>query len=202
MEASVTAESPDLVSDSASLSSAVQKAAATASSVEDSFLLIAQLGCMDALTEPTEQLRDKIEIAIRERLLDACSISNAFSSCSLWLGFARFHSKLTDSVTPTTRDALLVEFILQRMSIGQLFESSMSWHRLRSLSSEHLKRTGDRFGGQAELNGLLESSYLSQRRALARELFLKSLPTLVLLVSSLIAIALALLFTRSLTTAQ
>lgn len=197
----MTVESPELISDRGINAEVVTDSAVLNASLEDSFLLVAQLGCLSALSESSELLSKKMDEAIRAELLSTVSLARSAGSASLWFGFERFATKLTANIGPSRRDALIVEFLLGRMSIQQVFDPNMNWRRLRSLADEQLQLTGEKFGGNQGFYSLLHESYRTQRNALAKELFFKSLPTLVLVVSSLIAIAMALLFTRSLTSA-
>ena len=198
----MTADSPELVGDRALILNGVENAATPLNSVEDSFLFVAHLGCMNDLSESIDFFKQQIDSAIRGKLLASLSRSQLFSALPMWFGFRAFCKKLTSDVHPGLRDAYRVEFMLKHLTVEQMFDQSMNWHRLRSLSLEELKLMGEKFGGEVEFSCILRRSYLFQRRLLARELLLKSLPTMVLVVSSIIAVALALVFTRSLTTGQ
>jgi hypothetical protein len=170
------------------------------SSLEDSFLLLARLGCVSALSDSSDSLKAQIDSAIREELRAALSFSQLSKRFVMWLGFEGFAQLLRRDLDASKRDVLLVEFVLSQISIQQLFEQSQSWNRMRTTSSQYLESLVGKLGGADGLSLLLRDSYREQRDSLGKDVFLRSLPTAVLVVSSIIAIAMALVFTRSLTT--
>lgn len=192
--------SPELVGEVSAVGAIAVVSAAPSSSLEDSFLLLARLGCVSALPESSESLKAQIDSALREELRAALVFNKLSKRFVLWLGFERFARVLRRDLDASARDVLLVDFALSQISIQQVFEQSQSWDRLRRASSQHLECLAEKLGGADGLSLLLRNSYREQRDSLGKEVFLRSLPTAVLVVSSIIAIAMALVFTRSLTT--
>ncbi len=196
----MTLYSPELVGEVSAVGTMAAESVVPSSSLEDSFLLLARLGCVSALSEPSETLKAQIDSAIREELRAALGFSQLSKCFVLWLGFERFAQLLRRDLDASKRDVLLVEFVLSQISIQQLFEQSQSWNRMRTTSSQYLESLVGKLGGVDGLSLLLRDSYREQRDSLGKDVFLRSLPTAVLVVSSIIAIAMALVFTRSLTT--
>ena len=196
----MTLYSPELVGEVSAVGTMAAESVVPSSSLEDSFLLLARLGCVSALSEPSETLKAQIDSAIREELRAALGFSQLSKRFVLWLGFERFAQLLRRDLDASKRDVLLVEFVLSQISIQQLFEQSQSWNRMRTTSSQYLESLVGKLGGADGLSLLLRDSYREQRDSLGKDVFLRSLPTAVLVVSSIIAIAMALVFTRSLTT--
>ncbi len=196
----MTLYSPELVGDVSAVGTMAAESVVPSSSLEDSFLLLARLGCVSALSDSSDSLKAQIDSAIREELRAALSFSQLSKRFVLWLGFEGFAQLLRRDLDASKRDVLLVEFVLSQISIQQLFEQSQSWNRMRTTSSQYLESLGGKLGGADGLSLLLRDSYREQRDSLGKDVFLRSLPTAVLVVSSIIAIAMALVFTRSLTT--
>lgn len=196
----MTLYSPELVGEVSAVGTMAAESVVPSSSLEDSFLLLARLGCVSALSESSESLKAQIDSAIREELRAALSFSQLSKRFVMWLGFEGFAQLLRRDLDASKRDVLLVEFVLSQISIQQVFEQSQSWNRMRTTSSQYLESLVGKLGGADGLSLLLRDSYREQRDSLGKDVFLKSLPTAVLVVSSIIAIAMALVFTRSLTT--
>ena len=196
----MTLYSPELVGEVSAVGAMAAEAVVPSSSLEDSFLLLARLGCVSALSESSDSLKAQIDSAIREELRAALSFSQLSKRFVMWLGFEGFAQLLRRDLDASKRDVLLVEFVLSQISIQQLFEQSQSWNRMRTTSSQYLESLVGKLGGADGLSLLLRVSYREQRDSLGKDVFLRSLPTAVLVVSSIIAIAMALVFTRSLTT--
>ena len=196
----MTLYSPELVGEVSAVGAMAAEAVVPSSSLEDSFLLLARLGCVSALSESSDILKAQIDSAIREELRAALSFSQLSKRFVMWLGFEGFAQLLRRDLDASERDVLLVEFVLSQISIQQLFEQSQSWNRMRTTSSQYLESLVGKLGGADGLSLLLRDSYREQRDSLGKDVFLRSLPTAVLVVSSIIAIAMALVFTRSLTT--
>ena len=196
----MTLYSPELVGEVSAVGAMAAQAVVPSSSLEDSFLLLARLGCVSALSESSDSLKAQIDSAIREELRAALSFSQLSKRFVMWLGFEGFAQLLRRDLDASERDVLLVEFVLSQISIQQLFEQSQSWNRMRTTSSQYLESLVGKLGGADGLSLLLRDSYREQRDSLGKDVFLRSLPTAVLVVSSIIAIAMALVFTRSLTT--
>ncbi len=196
----MTLYSPELVGEVSAVGAMAAEAVVPSSSLEDSFLLLARLGCVSALSESSDSLKAQIDSAIREELRAALSFSQLSKCFVVWLGFEGFAQLLRRDLDASKRDVLLVEFVLSQISIQQLFEQSQSWNRMRTTSSQYLESLVGKLGGADGLSLLLRDSYREQRDSLGKDVFLRSLPTAVLVVSSIIAIAMALVFTRSLTT--
>lgn len=196
----MTLYSPELVGEVSAVGAMAAEAVVPSSSLEDSFLLLARLGCVSALSESSDSLKAQIDSAIREELRAALSFSQLSKRFVMWLGFEGFAQLLRRDLDASKRDVLLVEFVLSQISIQQLFEQSQSWNRMRTTSSQYLESLVGKLGGADGLSLLLRDSYREQRDSLGKDVFLRSLPTAVLVVSSIIAIAMALVFTRSLTT--
>ena len=196
----MTLYSPELVGEVSAVGTMAAESVVPSSSLEDSFLLLARLGCVSALSESSDSLKAQIDSAIREELRAALSFSQLSKRFVMWLGFEGFAQLLRRDLDASKRDVLLVEFVLSQISIQQLFEQSQSWNRMRTTSSQYLESLVGKLGGADGLSLLLRDSYREQRDSLGKDVFLRSLPTAVLVVSSIIAIAMALVFTRSLTT--
>jgi len=196
----VTLYSPELVGEVSAVGTMAAESVVPSSSLEDSFLLLARLGCVSALSEPSETLKAQIDSSLREELRLALVFNKLSKRFVLWLGFERFARVLRRDLDASARDVLLVEFVLSQISIQQVFEQSQSWNRMRTTSSQYLESLVGKLGGADGLSLLLRDSYREQRDSLGKEVFLRSLPTAVLVVSSIIAIAMALVFIRSLTT--
>ena len=196
----MTLYSPELVGEVSAVGAMAAEAVVPSSALEDSFLLLARLGCVSALSESSESLKAQIDSAIREELRAALSFSHLSKRFVLWLGFEGFAQLLRRDLDASKRDVLLVEFVFSQISIQQVFEQSQSWNRMRTTSSQYLESLLGKLGGADGVSLLLRDSYREQRDSLGKDVFLKSLPTAVLVVSSIIAIAMALVFTRSLTT--
>ena len=196
----MTLYSPELVGEVSAVGTMAVESVVPSSALEDSFLLLARLGCVSALSESSDSLKAQIDSAIREELRAALSFSQLSKRFVLWLGFEGFAQLLRRDLDASKRDVLLVEFVLSQISIQQLFEQSQSWNRMRTTSSQYLESLVGKLGGADGLSLLLRDSYREQRDSLGKDVFLRSLPTAVLVVSSIIAIAMALVFTRSLTT--
>lgn|GEM_PF-691454 len=196
----MTLYSPELVGEVSAVGTMAAESVVPSSSLEDSFLLLARLGCVSALSEPSETLKAQIDSSLREELRLALVFNKLSKRFVLWLGFERFARVLRRDLDASARDVLLVEFVLSQISIQQVFEQSQSWNRMRTTSSQYLESLVGKLGGADGLSLLLRDSYREQRDSLGKEVFLRSLPTAVLVVSSIIAIAMALVFIRSLTT--
>lgn len=196
----MTLYSPELVGEVSAVGTMAAESVVPSSSLEDSFLLLARLGCVSALSDSSDSLKAQIDSAIREELRAALSFSQLSKRFVMWLGFEGFAQLLRRDLDASKRDVLLVEFVLSQISIQQLFEQSQSWNRMRTTSSQYLESLVGKLGGADGLSLLLRDSYREQRDSLGKDVFLRSLPTAVLVVSSIIAIAMALVFTRSLTT--
>lgn len=191
--------SPELVGEVSAVRERATASAAPSSSLEDSFLLLARLGCVSALSDSFDSFKAQIDSALREELRAALVFGRFSKRFVLWLGFERFARVLRRDLDASACDVFLVDFALSQISIQQVFEKSQSWDCLRRVSFQHLECLAEKLGGASGLCLLLRDSYRNQRDSLGKEVVLRSLPTAVLLVSSIIAIALALVFTRSLT---
>jgi hypothetical protein len=140
----------------------------------------------------------QVDEAIRSELRGALKRLPLSKAVSLFLGFETFANTSVAQMSAGERDRRSVEFVLSHTSLMQLFDPSMTWPSLQIIGSTQFGRLVASRGGVSALESLLRASYRRQRDSLLREMLVRALPTAVLWLAGLAAIALALLFTRSL----
>jgi hypothetical protein len=190
--------SPELFGDASVVAQASVDVAEETQTLESVFFLLAALGCLGVLAHTSENLSEHCDIAFRKELGGSLGLGLFLKSRALWSGFDRFAESTIASLNPAERDRLQVEFALSHISIAQLFDPSATWPSLQKLGAARFQKLVSARGGVVAVQELLRLSYRRQRDALARELLLKALPTAVLWLAGLVAIAMALSFTRSL----
>lgn len=160
--------------------------------------ILLRLGCLSELNEGTDKLKLQFERSVRAEL-HACLTSGSFwSRKGLWMGYSSFLKTLQDETNVLTRDVLTSRYVLSQTSAEDLFAADASWSRLSQSVQE---RTAERLSdaeAQANLSEVLRTTYKLQRDAIVRELVVRALPTVVLVISTTIAIVMALFVWRSL----
>jgi len=195
----VTAFSPELVVGAAGAEVVSKETALNSQPLATSLLVLARLGCLKTLVESPAGLNSSLAVSIRSELLNSLSWSR-LSLLGSWFSYSHFSRRIVDELDEGRRDVLATEFVLSQVSLEELLRSRQSWPALRLRIVEKASAAGVLHGREAGLATLLEKTFMQQRDALVKELLLKSLPTLVLLVSAAIAIVMALVFWRSLMT--
>jgi len=166
--------------------------------LESVFFLLANLGCLDVLASSSENLKTQLDDSIRGKLQDSVGVMHLSKSLSLWTGFERFLRASAAQMSDCERDRVRVAFALTQSTPTQLFDPSMNWTVLQALGARQFEKLIVARGGAAVVESFVRVAYRRQRDALARELLLRALPMAVLWLAGLVAIAMALLFTRSL----
>ncbi len=160
--------------------------------------VLLRLGCLSELNEGTDKLKLIFERSVRAEL-QACLTSGAlWSRAGLWMGYTSFFKTLQDETDDLTRDVLTSRYVLSQTSAEALFATDVSWSRLsQSVQEQTAERLSDA-EAQANLSVVLRNAYTQQRDAFVRELAVRALPTVVLVISTMIAIVMASFVWRSL----
>lgn len=161
-------------------------------------IVLARLGCLSGSFENPEKLVESFSVAVRDELGSATSIAQIRSRIGLWLGFRSFSKTLCSETDDFTRDVLMCRHVFSQTELAALFEEGASWAGIYKKSHQRLLDSLSSADAQGNLMSELSAAYKAQRDQIVREFVLKTLPTVVLVLSTLIAVVMAAVVWRSL----
>ncbi|MEY3903829.1 MAG: hypothetical protein RL189_3135 [Pseudomonadota bacterium] len=165
-------------------------------------IILARLNCLSGVSENPEKLVESFAAAVRDELSSSIGVSQIRARIGLWLGFRSFSKTLCSETDDFTRDVLMCRHVLSQAELSALFEEGASWAALYKKSHQRLLDSLASADAQGTLMGELSAAYKAQRDEIVREVVLKTLPTLVLALSTLIAVVMAAVVWRSLFISQ
>jgi hypothetical protein len=195
----VTTHSPELLAGSEARSVQIADQAQTVQVDSSYLLLLSRLGCLSCLNENPSQFYDSFGAAVRNELSSSLSSGMPLRWLGMWWKYSSFKKSINEDVDDFTRDVLLSQQMLSNTSLRALFREDARWTLLQNRAQETILGKLSVLRGDEDLDTKLEQIFVQQRDTLAKEAVFKFLPTVVLLLSTLIALVMAVLVWRSLT---
>lgn len=165
-------------------------------------ILLARLNCLSGLTENPEKLVESFAVAVRDELSSSVGIAQVRARFGLWIGFRSFSRTLCSETDEFTRDVLMCRHVFSQTDPATLFEEGASWAAMYKKAHQRLLDSLATADEQGTLMSELSAAYKSQRDQIVREVVVKTLPTVVLALSTLIAVVMAAVVWRSLFISQ
>ena len=195
----MTTHSPELLAGSEARAVQIADQAQTVQ-VDSSFLLLlSRLGCLSCLKDNPSKFFDSFAAAIRNELASSLSSGMLLRRRSLWWNFSSFKKCIDNEVDEFTRDVLLSQQVLSSTRLTKLFEADANWPSLQSRAQDVILGKLAALPDEGDLSSKLEQIFVQQRDALAKEAVFKFFPTAVLVLSTFVALVMAVLVWRSLT---
>jgi hypothetical protein len=192
----VAVRSPEL----AATDELLQQSSSEAGNVglEDLFYFLAQLQCLEALSESQTTFVETFQSAVRNVLSQSLSFVPWKFRARLWLGLDSMQKEMARHLTAGERDVLSVEFVFKRISLSDVFTDPLRSCAVAKVRDQQMQCSVESQGGQVEMLRLIKALYSEQRSLALKEFILRVLPTAVLVLSSAVALSMAVLFLRSL----
>jgi hypothetical protein len=166
---------------------------------EELLPVLIRLRCLDAARDGLQSVTDAFEAAAGAELQGALGLSELWKRRGLWFGYTSFVGTLLGETGDDERSLNYSRYVLSQLSVEELFEQSSSWQSLsRKVQRETLSRLVSEQSQFSQLSEMLFEAYRRQRSKTLRQMALRTFPTLVLMVSTLIAVVMAIFVWRSL----
>lgn len=166
--------------------------------LDDLFYFLAQLECLEALFDSQKVFLETFQSAVRNELSQNLSFVPWKFRTRLWFGLESMQKEMARRLTAGERDVLGVEFVFKRISLGEVFTGPLSSCGAVRVRDQHLQCLVESRGGLDEMLRQTKTLYSQQRSLALKEFVLRILPTAVLVLSSAVALSMAVLFLRSL----
>jgi muconolactone delta-isomerase len=167
-------------------------------SAENIIPVLIQLRCLQFANDGFESLRNAFESAVVSELKASFSLSAFWRRKGVWLGYQSFADTLLAEADEQERTLLNCRYALSQIPVEQLFERSSTWQSLSQQVRHETERRLSDVDPSANIYEMMVNGYRHQRAMLLREMSLRVLPTVVLFVSTLIAVVMAIFVWRSL----
>lgn len=167
-------------------------------SAENITSVLLQLRCLHEAGSGINNLSEAFENSVAEELQGGLNFSEIWSRRGLWLGYSSFAEEILRGTGEDQRNLQYGRYVLSQIAIDDLFGDRANWQSIsQSVQNAALKRISDA-DFEAQLHQMLPVAYSRQRAKALKQLALRTLPTLVLSVSTLIAVVMAFFVWRSL----
>lgn len=194
----MTTSSPGLTHDNTSVLTENENGATSADS--RLFYLLLQLDCLPALFENSARLTLSVEQAMQSFLRESLSthLFGLAKQVRIWFSLSSFIESFSSPEERAVLELKMTQFILSKTSVVSLFEEDLSWSTLQSRTNHVLVKNLTELNAQEDLMQVFSRVFIAQRNTLIKEILLKALPSIVLLISTLIALVMAAIVGRSL----
>ncbi|MFZ9519601.1 MAG: hypothetical protein ACO3A4_03910 [Silvanigrellaceae bacterium] len=194
----MTTHSPELLAGTDSRVVQIANQAQTVQVDSHDLLLFSRLDCLSTLKENPTQFFEAFAEAVRNELAASLSSGELLQRLGLWWNFSSFKKTVHEDLDDFRRDVLLGQQVLSNTGINAIFQSDASWTLLQKRAQCAILDSLAGLPDDGDLDGKLQQIFVQQRDAMVKDTVLRFLPTIVLLMSTLIAMVMAILVWRSL----
>jgi len=160
--------------------------------------VLARLGCLRSIFNEPEIFKKSFAQSIRRELQQSLSLGSSVRGLTLWWGYSSFLKAIKLQTPQSVHGVLLGEIVLNQVKFESLFAENADWSTLEQQAYERFFCFLKQLFGQKDIAQELSHIYRAERDACIKEIFIKVMPSIALMFSTLLAIVMAVIVWRSL----